>query len=83
MRFGFGQSNNTFQGISSFFKYNFCLATVKNQLASVNLIVHISLLKSLNLLLIPGAKLDDTGTLGQGVLGDSLNQSEIWLTKYK
>ena len=56
---------------------------MKNQLASVNLIVHISSLKSLNLLLIPGAKLDDTGTLGPGVLGDSLNQSEIWLTKYK
>ena len=55
----FGQSNNMFYEISTFFKHNFLRNfPVENELAPVNFIIlYISPLKSSNLVLIPGAKL--------------------------
>ena len=52
-------SNNTFYGISAFFKHNFCLAPRwKMTWPQWIYFFYISPLKSLNLALIPGTKLD-------------------------
>ena len=56
---GFGQNNNTFYRNSAFFKHNFCLAPRwKINWPRWIFFFYISPLKSLNLVLIPGAKLD-------------------------
>ena len=62
-RFGLSQSNNTSYKISSIFKYNFCLAP-RWKLTWRQLICffYISPLKSMDLILIIGKKLD--GQLG-------------------
>ena len=56
----FGQNNNTFYEITAFFKHNFCLAPrwKINRARWFFFFFNISRLKSLNLVLMPGAKLD-------------------------
>ena len=54
-----GHSSNTFQRISAFFEHNFCLAPLgKSKLTRLIYFFHISLLNSLNLVLIPGTEFD-------------------------
>ena len=65
----FGQSNNTFYGISTFFEYSFYLANGGKSTDQTELsFSYISPLKSLNLILIPGAKLDGHGCTWTGCL---------------
>ena len=54
----FGQSNNTFYGISAFFKHNFCLVLRWKINQRRWIYFFLDSLESLNLVLIPGAKLD-------------------------
>ena len=56
----FGQSNNTFYGISTFFKHNFLsqFSGGKSTESGEFKFFYISSLKPLNLVLIPGEKLD-------------------------
>ena len=56
----FGQSNNTFYEISAIFKNNFFLnSAVEFNWPRWIYFFYIPLLKYVNLVLIPGAKLDD------------------------
>ena len=64
----FGQSNNTFYEICTLFKHNFAYLSSEKSIGLVNLIFsYISPLKSLNLVLNLGVKLDGQRDTWQGV----------------
>ena len=74
----FGQSNSIFYKISALFEHNFCLAPLWNiRWAQWIYFFCISPLKSLNLVLIPGAKLDGHWGTWTGCLTEINESSTI------
>ena len=73
--FDFGNSNNMLYGVSTFFKYNFCLNPGEKPTVPGEFFFYISPWQFLNLVLIPAAKLIGHGVLGQGVF--TINNTNI------
>ena len=75
-----GHSSNTFQRISAFFEHNFCLAPLgKSKLTRLIYFFHISLLNSLNLVLIPGTEFDGHRGTWTGCIRTCYGSNEVKL----
>ena len=75
-----GHSSNTFQRISAFFEHNFCLAPLgKSKLTRLIYFFHISLLNSLNLVLILGTEFDGHRGTWTGCIRTCYGSNEVKL----